>query len=578
MPRVPTYDSPTVSPQPLPGAQMAEPLRILQWSTLGAQEERQTGAAIQGAGRDLAMIAADQQATINEAAVKEQHAQLLSTVSNVMHGSNDDPSSGFMSQAGKNAIDGYSGVRDALTQLPQSMAQGLQNPRQQEMFRAAAQQTVQAAITQASTHAAAQTQKYEIEASAARGQAAGDAAVKSFNPMPGSDNTLYAQGLATQRNELENQADKYGLVSKERDEFIRQGVAATYVGVINHLASNDQIKSAKEYFKTVQDDIDAKTQDKIRAVLEAGDIKNDALSLAIDIKSRVGGIASQEKELDKQFKAGTINAEVHDMALQKLRADNSQRRAEQGEADKAVIGQVWDLKNKNPGATLSDLSPQTIAYVKQRGLGTHIDSILGGSPAQDDSKLYNDMMRMSAEDPASFIRMDLSTISGYVSQSHWNHLVGVQTAVNRQDAKAMESNKLQHDTIVGVKANLLAAGFNLNPKPGTGQAKELEQFETNLRDRLVQSMQEKNGPLSQDDARGIALGMLKDHALSGTGIGGFFQTHAPVWKMTPDQINAPWVVPDTDKQQIAQALKAKGRPVTDDAIQAIYKAKQLKGK
>lgn len=578
MPRVPTYDTPTVAPQPLPGAQMTDSSHLMQWATLGSQEQRQFGNAVQGVGKELAQIAADQQATINEAAVKDQHAQLVSTVSDVLHGSQDDPASGFMTQAGKNAIDGYSGVRDALTQLPDKMAENLQNPRQQQMFKQAAQQTVQAAITQASAHAAQQTQKYEIEASAARAQAAGDAAVKSFNPMPGADNTLYAQGVATQRAELENQADKFGLVDKERDEFIRQGLSATYVGVINHLAANDQIKAAKAYMATVQDDIDAKTQDKIRAVLEAGDTKNDSLALAIDIKGRIGGIAAQEKELDQQFKAGTINADVHDMALQKLRADNAQRRSEQSEADKAVIGQVWDLKNKQPGATLADLSPQTIAYVKQRGLGSHIDSILAGSPALDDAKLYNDMMRMSADDPVGFTKMDLSTVSGQLSQSHWNHLVGVQTSISRQDTKAMEANKLQHDTIAGVKANLLAAGFNLSPKPGTSQSKDLEQFETNLRDRLVQSMQDKNGPLSQDEARGIALGMLKDQALAGTGIGGFFQTHAPVWKMTPEQINAPWVVPDTDKQQIAQALKAKGRPVTDDAIQAIYKAKQLKGK
>jgi hypothetical protein len=61
------------------------------------------------------------------------------------------------------------------------------------------------------------------------------------------------------------------------------------------------------------------------------------------VKGQGGDIAGQEKALDDQFKAGTINAEVHDMALQHLRADNSQRRSEQAESDKAMIGTVWDI-------------------------------------------------------------------------------------------------------------------------------------------------------------------------------------------------------------------------------------------
>lgn len=574
MPRVPTYDTPTVAPQPLPGAQMTDSSHLMQWATLGSQEERQFGNSLTAAGRDLAQIAADQQATINEAGAKNNHAQYLDFATDVLH----NPDTGFMTQQGKNAIDGFQATRDALAKKRDDIANNIENPREREMFLQASQQTLQTATAQISGHAAQQTRKYELDSSAARAQAAGDAAVKSFNPLPGADNTLYQQSIDTQRTELENQADKLGLVDKERAEYIRQGIASTYVGVINHLASNDQIKAAKAYMATVQDDIDAKTQDKIRAVLDAGDTKNDALALAIDIKGRVGGIAAQEKELDKQFSAGTISADVHDMALQKLRADNAQRRSEQAESDKAVIGQVWDLKNKNPNATLADLSPQTIAYVKQRGLGSHIDSILAGSPAVDDAKLYNDMMRMRAEDPVGFIKVDLSTMSGQLSQAHWNHLVSEQTSVSRQDTKAMEANKLQNDTIKGVYANLAAAGFAIHPKPGTSQAKDLEQFETNLRDRLVQATQDKGNALSQDEARSIALGMLKDQTLAGTGIGGFFQSHAPVWKMTPEQINAPWVVPPADKQQITDALKAKGRPVTDDAIQAIYKAKQLKGK
>jgi hypothetical protein len=123
--------------------------------------------------------------------------------------------------------------------------------------------------------------------------------------------------------------------------------------------------------------------------------------------------------------------------------------------------------------------------------------------------------------------------------------------------------------------------MDLTPKQGTTAAKNLDQFTASLHDALAAAQTEWQAKkLSRtqmrEQARSITLGMLKDQALSGSGYFGttIGQTHMPVWKMTADQRAAPWAIPDAERAQIVDALKRANQPVTEDAIQAVYKKAQ----
>jgi hypothetical protein len=157
--------------------------------------------------------------------------------------------------------------------------------------------------------------------------------------------------------------------------------------------------------------------------------------------------------------------------------------------------------------------------------------------------------------------------------------VGLQSSVNRQDIKAMDQTRLLHNAIVDTKTGLVAAGLNLNAKPGSPDAVVLDKFEADLRDTLNTASQgwsdsKLTPPQMREEARKITAGAVKDQALANTGIFGMMQTHMPVYKMTPEQRAAPWTIPATDRAQIQSSLQKSGMPVTEDNIQRAYKRNQ----
>lgn len=599
MPQVPVYDTPTVAPQGLPGATQQVPYHLSTFAAQAGRQESELGQGMARAGGELVQQAAEQQIAQNEATVKDHDAKLMGAIQGVLYGTPDAPGSGYLNQKGKDALDTFDATAEKLKGLGVDIGNAtLQNPAQQDLAKAPTQIRIQSAITQALQHRDQQSNVYQKAAGDVRIKVAQEGAPLAFNAItdtplasfdqgnPGA-NSQYQQYLQTIQSEAADQADRQGLTDPDlRDAFVKNALARAYTLTVSHLidrknGSTADLATAKNYFDAVKDQLPPEVQDKVKAVLEAGMTKDQALNVALDVKGRIGGIDAQEQALDAKFKAGDITADVHDIALQKLRADNTQRRSEQGENDKAMLGNVWDLAQK--GGSLSDLSPSQYAYIKQRGLGPNVDAIFNRANKADfdDSQQYSDLMRMSAEDPAGFANMDLAKVSGDLTGAHWNHLMDIQRSINRQDTRAMAINKVAADAVRDTRANLLSAGINLNPKPNTDAAKQLEQFTTSLHDALTAAQPDwqakKLTPAQmRDQARTITLGMLKDQALSGTGYFGSSvgQTHMPIWKMTSAQRTAPWDVPDADRQQIVDSLTRAGLPASEDNIQRAYKAAQ----
>lgn len=591
MPNVPIYSSPTIAPTALPGVRQQTPYRQMQAAMIGPQEETNLGNALTAAGGEMLREVTLDQIQTNEAAAKDYDARQMASNQGVVNE--------FLKLQGKNALDSYDAAAKKIGEIPQELTDGLTNPAQQQLVKHTAEMRALAAKGQLDAHKLQQASVYEDAASQTRIKVAQDSAATAFNPVTDAPaakfdhenptaNTAYQQYLQTIRSEAEDRADRKGLNDPDlRAAFVKDSMAKAYVNTLGHLIDKKggtpaDMKVAQGYFDAVKDELPVEQQDKIRAVLEEGAAKDKAIDLAITLGAK-GGLSSQKKILDGMKTNGEINGTVYDMALQHLRATDSDRRVAQGEADHSLLGNVWDIARN--GGKITDLSPSQLAYIKQRGLGTNIDAIFkqaepGGAAGPDDSKLFSDLSRMSAENPAGFIAMDLSTMSGQLSQAHWNHLVGVQTSINRQDVKGMEANKVVHTAIQDVKASLLAAGFDLTPKEGSESAKNLEKFDANVRDQLIAAQttwQERklNPAQIREEARKIALGALKDETLTGTGfsVNGstYFQTKLPIWKMSSEQRTAQWDISDADRTRIKAQLTAGGMPSSEANIQQYYK-------
>lgn len=545
------------------------PLRTMAMiGAYGAREQEGLGQAMMGAGREATDIISQQMATANEAATKNYDAQLQSKITDLLH----DPQNGYLFQQGGNAVNGLAAAQKALSGLPDAVIGDEQNPRVRQMFDQVAQQRLQAASSAMLVHAGQQTQKYDLDASTARAGAAQQSAIMSYNPMPDADNTIYNQALATQRAELNSQADHMGLAGDARTAYLQEGMGKTATGVVSHLLENNQTKAAQAYFADIRGDLPAAVGDKINSVLQGAADKDDALSTYLSSKDKHGtDIGAIEKDLDQQFKDGSISADVHDMALQKAKADYSLAREQETQYDKNLLGQVWAFKQQNPNASVADLPANIVGALRANGhLAVSATSIMQQSDSMDDSKTFADLMRMSAEDPSAFVKMDMASMSGALTGQHFNHLVNLQTSMNSGDLKAADVAKVQASAVRDQMAAIKASGLNPAAKPGTDQATELDKFESSLHDAIIAEnqtrQQSKKPPLNRDEAGQLVAGLAKDQALAGTGLWGIMQTRGPSYKLV-DQIDS------NERQQIAGTLQSAGLAPTPTNIVDYYNRK-----
>lgn len=592
MPNVPVYSSPSVEPTALPGVRQQTPYRLMQAATIGPSEVANAGKMMQQAGKEMAQEATYEQIQENEAAAKSFDAKQIGATQGVV----DE----FASKKGQDAIDGYQEAVDRVKKIPQDMADGLANPAQAEIVKHTAEMRAYAAISQLQGHKRQQVDVYETAASQTRIKAAGDAAAGSYNPITDTPslkfdhdapetNSAYQLNLQTVASEARERATKmYGAGDQAadlRDQFVKDALAATYVGTLGHLtdgknATTADMKVARTYFDSIKGELSTEQRDKVKAVLEAGDLKNKALDLAIDLNAKYSSIDVQKRELDKMKKSGEINADTYDYALSHLRSDDDQRRRQKTDGENKFMGELWDFARQ--GGKITDLKPSQIAFIKSNNLGTHVDAVFNGAERNiDDSQLYSDLSKQSAEDPSGFVRQDLAKLRGQLTEAHWNHLIGMQTTINRNDVKAMDMNKTIHVAVSDTRDALKAAGFDIHAKPNTSGAKTMAEFETQMRDALTAAQstweEKKLTPTQQrEEARKITLGMLKDQALAGTQTIPIFgsNTHKRVYSMTPEERRANWVVPDSDRKLISDSLTRQGLAPTEDNIQRAYKLSQ----
>jgi len=573
MARVPLMVVPQAEQSQLPGP-MADDRAPLRRMDGGGQEVQQLGQSLMRAGTDYDRLAAQQQALTNESTVKDSTAQLHDMVSKLMY----DPETGYMNAKGKNALGAAEGgrfddVHDALQNAVRDLGGKLTNPEQQRMFGQVAQQVTGAAVNAMRQHASQQNTVYAMDSSRARGDAAGESAVLAFNPMPGADNSLYQQGVAVRTAELRDQARLAGLDADSAAGFVKAGLAKTYTSVLDHLLANGQTKAANDYFGSVRDQLPSQVADKITAALTAGRAKDDGINLALTLGQKFGTLAQQEAELNKRKLAGDVDADTYTVAQAQLRAGDAMRKSAQADAEKQFLGSIWDAHRQNPAMTVANLTPQQLAFVKASNLGPHVDNILrpDTAPKIDDIETVVQLRHMAADDPVGFVHLDLHKFG--LNPSSLLDLSAKQDGITKKGAIQLSVDKLMSGAVRTAVGELKVAGVDPGAKPGTDAAQNYADFQNAafnaLEDEVKARQASKLKPMTDADARAVVLGVVKKTTLAGTGVLGFFQDDGPAYQVVSK-------IPAADREQITQALRAKGRAVTPAAIVDLYNAVRAK--
>lgn len=217
--RVPTYDAMTVQsksgPNPLFNAG--------DFSNHAADQQIQLGQAAGRLGAGLAAIAADAQIEANKTVAKDLDVQALEQTNKALY----DPNEGYMTKAGKNAVEGFDRAVEQLKKIKSDIISQASSDGVRRMLTPVLDERIANAMNALSVHNAKETRSYQLATSDSRAVATLQDAAFGFE-----DEGRFRIALAVASDEAANQGRLHGwdetTTSLKRQHYIDNGFRMRY--------------------------------------------------------------------------------------------------------------------------------------------------------------------------------------------------------------------------------------------------------------------------------------------------------------------------------------------------------------
>lgn len=541
------------------------------------------GAALDRFGDAGIFLATQVTKNINEGRVREVDNQASEAIREALY----NPEKGYLTTTGSAAINGYKATETNLRDIGAKLASGLDDGAQRGMFAAVWQRRLDSALNSTTLHAAQQSKVYNQGQAEARTANSLADAVANANDPPTYE--LYKNTMM--------ESAVYGLDGEQAKLALSKASTEMHTEIISNMIAQDSSKgaaNARAWYAKHYAEIAPAAHDNILKALEAGGLKEDSLNLSMRLIAEHRGYQAQTTALNEQFKAGTISAEMHDATLQRLDYEHAKAKQAEGDYNNSMEGAAQDWVLKNPGKSVLDMPTNLYAYAKKEGKLAMLSSFAKGSgQGPGDDALFTQLRFNAADDPVAFVenfRANSANYRGKLDDQQYNNLLGVATSSESKDLRAQDVVKLSAATVRGVNADLRAAGIDTTPKEGSPEATQWQSYQSQLFQALDTETQAQGHSLKPDEARKIALGLLKKQEIE---IPFWFNKKKMSFEMTDEErasIAAPTIqsISREDRQRYSNVLmnrrdlwarfnlknirSPQTQPGWDDAILMIRKA------
>lgn len=495
MPRIPTYDNPTVSTQPLPGVtQTARGAAEL--ATSGGDLQR-LGQGLAHAGGGLAEIATRLQEQDNVEKVQAAQAAYGEQVL------------GWMQEAKANRVghkaEGVTKDFDSWnSKTAADIAAGLGNEVQRKAFMLNAKRHALASKSELAGFELGEKKKAGLAAYNAANTNAINTAATAASPE------LLALQRQTVLNSVATHAALQGWGEEETQAEKGKWLTALHLQRISNMVARNP-EGARQYFETNKAEIDGTSHDAADKLLKAGELKDGSLKLQFELQ-KLPGLDAQTKELDRRFKEGTVSAEMRDATLQRLEHDYNRRKVLQAEGEKNLLGQAQDFLLKNPDKSVQDLDPKLYNALKNTGHLATIVSFAKTGRFDNDPATWAEVISMPASQLAAMTPTEFhNKYRAKLDDAHLERGYAlIETARGSKDEKHL--NVLTATEITkraGIQIGLLPASGT----PSKDQHIAFGQFEEEV-DRRVRMFERDNlggkRRASTDELKQVVDGVLKD--------------------------------------------------------------------
>lgn len=483
----------------------------------------QAGAAAVSAGSAFLRIAERIQDDIDDANTKQ--------FDNLTSGYLRNTQANFQVKKGQEAINGYAAVEEEMTRYVKNIKEGgvlvvdgkeisLQNDMQKKMYGQVAERRLEAAKATMNQHRLQELQQWNLSESKNR---------VSNLMMDAIDNApsykvrggIFDERKLAMEMEVGNIARLQGIVDREGNidikseqykSLMREANTALHTKVLTSAINNDQLDFARDYLKKFRPEISPDQLNQIDKSLDVGTFDAKTQGFAEKFwtasKGNLEGALSMARDM--------LTGKEEDATVQRIKMFAQEQEAiktlQKGQLGNEAWGYV--LKGQKIPTTLQtqllEKNPEELRQIrdwidtKRRQAKTEAEQ--GGNYGLDQ---YYSLRRMAMDDPSAFTGLDLRKFAPYMSKSQMEGLIDIQGSINKNDVKAMESNRVIKQTLGLIKSEVAAVGIDLTPKEGTPQAEKTKQFMGALTQALDQVTKEKGKPLTDDEARRIGMSMLR---------------------------------------------------------------------
>lgn len=480
-----------------------------------------------------------------------------------------DPENGLYNRKGRDAKGVGDEAAKQIDELERNATGALRRPRQQELFRARTATLKSQHLATLTRYEYGELRNADLESTKAVLGSTIQGAVGAYR-SPELREEYRAQGLY----ELDRLAQLHGWSPEQKAIERAKYNTLMHKGVIDRMLVEDP-SGAKEYYEKHQGEINGETRTELEKSLQSGVTRERARSATEAIVSSGGGLSDWLAKA-RQIDDATLSDEVVRRVKERYNEQEAMRAKVERDAKDAAWQTVMGAGSLDavPPHIMSKLDGYTIISMQN-----YIDK--QGNPTTDPAVFY-ELSQQAANDPESFAKANLLDHRHQLSNSDFQQAVGWQRSVTAA-LKGDEAKDNEVKRIGTVQQQLTATMDRMGLPRGKEGYETRGTFQQVARAALKRETDAKGRDLSETEVDEV-LGRL---ALKGeVRSGKWFQADSDAFAFEVEGteqesrfIAVPFDdIPVEQRQQAAEALKAKGLPVTEDAIEKLHTRVLLRGR
>lgn len=518
-----------------------------------AQADLQTGAAVAGGLRPWAAHFIEIEEQAREQADQTAVLKARRRIADWKNARIYDPEQGALTRRGEAAMTLPEEVRDEYDKLTGEIEVGLASDRQRQAFENVKAQEWDQLDLQVRRHVFDQMQEFR----AGEAKALIDSSILEAQATY-ADPDISAAALTRATDAIKQNAAALRLSPKQVDLAVLETQTKAHVGVIENLLADEQDEAAGEYFTVYEKQIAGDQLDRIKKALKEGDLRGQSQRKADEILA-AGGTLEEQLEKVKALKPELRDAVQDRLEHADVMTQRNKKAAEENAERTAydILDKTSNITKIPPAMWASFDGPTRSAmrsYARQKAEGT---------PVKTDQGVFYKLIGMAGDNPEQFAKENLLAYKGKLSDGDFQQIAGWQMSIKNGARSALNKDLDYFRSSKQVVDDTLRQwGYNpeANPKTDQGQASAV----VNLRrmvDNRIAVMVESGAKPSPVDVQQIV-----DQILSGeftTPTSWFGMRGGNKKRLIDSTIED---VPATERQQIEDALRKRGRPVNDQSI------------